>query len=79
MVGIEIQDFNFPLGLSVDQQIMDGGLVLGDRPGLGIEFDEAAITANRLSGTWSRSGGPHVRPRRAGLELAPTRRAAAER
>jgi L-alanine-DL-glutamate epimerase-like enolase superfamily enzyme len=79
MVGIEIQDFNFPLGLSVDQQIVDGGLVLGDRPGLGIEVDEAAIAANRLSGTWSKSGGPHVRSRRAGLGLVPNRRAASER
>lgn len=79
MVGIEIQDFNFPLGLDVDQQIMDGGLVLGDRPGLGVVVDEAAIAANRLSGTWSRPGGPHVRPRRAGLGLVPNGRAATER
>jgi hypothetical protein len=58
---------------------MDGGLVLGDRPGLGVVVDEAAIAANRLSGTWSRPGGPHVRPRRAGLGLVPNGRAATER
>lgn len=79
MVGIELQDFEFPLGMRVDQQIVDGGVVLGDRPGLGIEVDEDAIAASRLNGGWSRSGGPHVRPRRAGLGLVPNSRAAAER
>jgi hypothetical protein len=79
MVGIEIQDFGFPLGLSVDQQIIDGGIVLGDRPGLGIEVDEIAIANNRLNGAWSKPEGPHVRPRRAGLGLVPNSRAAAER
>ncbi|WP_295173069.1 mandelate racemase/muconate lactonizing enzyme family protein [uncultured Brevundimonas sp.] len=79
MVGIEIQDFGFPLGLSVDQQVIDGGIVLGDRPGLGIEVDEIAIANNRLNGAWSKPEGPHVRPRRAGLGLVPNSRAAAER
>lgn len=79
MLGVELQDFGFPIGLKVDQEIADGGLILGDRPGLGIEVDEAAINANRLSGTWSSPSGPHVRPRRAGLDLVPNNRTAANR
>ena len=74
MLSIEIQDFGFPLGLSVDQEIADGGLILGDKPGIGIEVDEAAIIANRTNGSWSSANGPHVRPKRAGLDLVPTKR-----
>ncbi|MDC7684152.1 mandelate racemase/muconate lactonizing enzyme family protein [Asticcacaulis sp. BYS171W] len=70
-LSIELQDFHAPLGLSVDQQIIDGGIVLGDAPGLGIAVDEAAIAANRLSGQWTVPNGPHVRPARAGLRLVP--------
>jgi len=79
MLSIEIQDFGSPVGMTVDQQITDGGIVLGDKPGLGIEVDEAAISQNTLNGAWSRPGGPHVRPRRAGLGLVPGGRAAGER
>lgn len=74
-LGVEVQDFHFPLGLKVDQQIADGGIVLGDAPGLGIEVDEVAIAANRLSGAWEVVEGPHVRPQRAGLDLSPPIRA----
>lgn len=75
MLSIEVQTFDPPAGLRVDQQIADGGIVLGDAAGLGIEVDEDAILANRLKGDWSDPGGPHVRPRRAGLGLAPERSA----
>ena len=75
MLSIEVQSFDMPLGLKVDQGIEDGGLVLGDSPGLGIEVDEAAIRANRLNGDWTKPEGPHVRPLRAGLRLAPERHA----
>lgn len=74
-LGVEVQDFRFPIGLTVDQQIADGGIVLGDAPGLGIEIDEAAIAANRLNGAWEVVEGPHVRPQRAGLDLGPPVRA----
>ena len=77
MLGIEIQSFDWPVGLAVDQQIMDGGVVLGDAPGLGVTVDEAAIAENRLHGDWSAPAGPHVRPGRSGLRLAPDRSAAA--
>ncbi|HEX5789178.1 MAG TPA: mandelate racemase/muconate lactonizing enzyme family protein [Woeseiaceae bacterium] len=75
MLSIEVQCFDAPVGLTVDQQIADGGIVLGDAPGLGIEVDEAAIRANALSGDWANPEGPHVRPSRAGLRLAPERSA----
>lgn len=68
----EVQDLNMPFGLTVDQQFADGGIVLGDAPGLGIEVDQELISARRTSGGWASSGGPHVRPPRAGLSLAPS-------
>lgn len=71
LLTVEIQDWKLPFGLKVDQEIADGGIVLGDAPGLGIEVDEAAIAAKRQSGQWNVIGGPHVRPNRAGLTLVP--------
>lgn len=71
LLTVEVQDFGFPMGLKVDQEIADGGIVLGDAPGLGIEVDEALIAVQRQSGQWNVAGGPHVRPARAGLRLVP--------
>ncbi|AJP72730.1 mandelate racemase/muconate lactonizing enzyme family protein [Sphingomonas hengshuiensis] len=71
MIGIEVQDMAWPVGLSVDQDIADGGIVLGDSPGLGILVDEARIARERREGNWASSGGPHRRPREAGLRLVP--------
>jgi L-alanine-DL-glutamate epimerase-like enolase superfamily enzyme len=71
MIGIEVQDMAWPLGLDVDQEIADGGIVLGDRPGLGILVDEARIARDRVDGSWTSSNGPHRRPREAGLRLVP--------
>jgi L-alanine-DL-glutamate epimerase-like enolase superfamily enzyme len=70
-LATEVQDLTFPTGLRVDQVLADGGIVLGDAPGLGIEVDELAIAASAKSGTWATEGGPHVRPARAGLRLVP--------
>ncbi|MFC8804701.1 hypothetical protein ACFU5D_12470 [Streptomyces anthocyanicus] len=70
----EVQDLAFPVGLRVDQEIADGGIVLGDAPGLGIEVDEERIVARAASGGWSLPSGPHVRPADAGLRLAPQAR-----
>ncbi|MGV9391700.1 mandelate racemase/muconate lactonizing enzyme family protein [Streptomyces olivaceus] len=70
----EVQDLSFPVGLRVDQEIADGGIVLGDSPGLGIEVDEERIVAQAASGGWSLPSGPHVRPADAGLRLAPQAR-----
>jgi L-alanine-DL-glutamate epimerase-like enolase superfamily enzyme len=71
MIGIEVQDMNWPVGLYVDQEIADGGIVLGDRPGLGILVDEARIDRERIDGSWASNEGPHRRPREAGLRLVP--------
>lgn len=66
---LEVQDLTFPAGLDVDQEIADGGVVLGDRPGLGITVDEAVVRAQagRIpAGPWT----PHVRPSQAGRRVA---------
>lgn len=66
----EVQDLGSPFGVTLDVEYADGGIVLGDRPGAGIEIDEAAITAaGDESATWLITAGPHVRPSRAGLRL----------
>src|SRR3954469_23260815 len=46
----EVQDLGVPFGVTFDQEYTDGGIVLGDRPGAGIELDEDAITAGRSGG-----------------------------
>jgi len=67
----EIQDVNAPFGVTIDQEIADGGLVLGDKPGVGVEVDEAAIAAlEHREPAWRVEAGPHVRPTRAGLRLS---------
>lgn len=67
----EVQDLTFPTGLTVDQEIADGGIVLGDAPGLGIEIDEDAVRATDAFGTAPLDDGPHIRPVRAGLRMVP--------
>ncbi|MGW0817435.1 mandelate racemase/muconate lactonizing enzyme family protein [Streptomyces viridiviolaceus] len=69
----EVQDTTTPVGLTVDQVIADGGIVLGDTPGLGITVDEAAVAEPDDSAGWSHTDGPHVRPSGAGLRLVPER------
>lgn len=70
LLSIEVQNLDQPVGVSVDQAVFDGGLVLGDSPGSGVTVDEAAIAEAR-AGAWLAPGGPHVRPHRAGLQLVP--------
>ncbi|MCW4462781.1 mandelate racemase/muconate lactonizing enzyme family protein [Sphingomonas sp. BT-65] len=77
MIGVEVQDWKMPAGLTVDQTIADGGIRLGDTPGLGITIDEAALI-NRAAPGWNSAGGPHRRPRQAGLRLVPDGPQAAE-
>ena len=70
----ELQDLTPPVGLTLDLRIEDGGYVLGDSPGLGIQVDEAAI-AEVSTRAWLSSvdvsRGPHVRPEHAGRRFAP--------
>jgi L-alanine-DL-glutamate epimerase-like enolase superfamily enzyme len=65
----EVQDLGFPIGLIVDQQIDDGGIILGDSPGLGIVVDEAKLVQGQPALTLPAVTGPHVRPERAALRM----------
>jgi L-alanine-DL-glutamate epimerase-like enolase superfamily enzyme len=67
----EVQDLNHPIGIRVDQQIEDGGIVLGDQPGLGIAVDEAVLQPLAPEHGWAVGSGPHTRPLRAGLRMVP--------
>lgn len=67
-LAIEIQTLNDPEGVSIDREIIDGGIVLGDQIGNGISLDEKAI-ASAEDASWGIPAGPHVRPKRAGLRL----------
>ncbi|HGK4671000.1 TPA: mandelate racemase/muconate lactonizing enzyme family protein [Kluyvera georgiana] len=69
-LSCEVQDLTFPTGVSVDQRIENGGIVLGNAPGLGISLDEAALAKPHAEGSWTVAQGPHVRPERAGLRLS---------
>ncbi|WP_244630828.1 mandelate racemase/muconate lactonizing enzyme family protein [Microbacterium sp. CFBP 8801] len=68
---IEVQDLGSPVGITVDQEIADGGIVLGDAPGSGVVIDEAAIRQAKGANGWTDPVGPHFRPERAGLRLVP--------
>jgi L-alanine-DL-glutamate epimerase-like enolase superfamily enzyme len=65
----ELQDLTTPVGVSTDWDVADGSIVLGHRPGLGINVDESAIAPLRESANWRTPSGPHVRPERAGLRI----------
>ena len=64
----EVQDLSFPVGLDVDQEFDDGGIVLGDRPGIGIIVDEALLASESVAPAPPATG-PHIRPERAALRL----------
>lgn len=68
-LSAEVQDLGAPFGVTIDEHFADGGIVLGDRPGAGVEVDEALIAQHTSEGDWSASEGPHVRSQRAGLRL----------
>lgn len=70
-LAFEVQGLTSPIGLRVDQRYEDGGIVLGDEPGLGIQVDEDHINAVRAVDPAAAIAGPHVRPGRAGLRLTP--------
>jgi L-alanine-DL-glutamate epimerase-like enolase superfamily enzyme len=70
-LSTEVQDLGVPFGVTIDQEIVDGGIRLGDKPGHGVEIDEASILANQQTASWLTPEGPHVRSPRAGLRLVP--------
>lgn len=65
----EVQDVRYAVGVQVDQEIVDGGIVLGDQPGSGLSVDEEAIAQNVPGEGFGSPRGPHTRPVRAGLRL----------
>jgi L-alanine-DL-glutamate epimerase-like enolase superfamily enzyme len=67
----EVQDLAHPVGVAVDQQLDDGGIVLGDEPGSGFSVDESALQPAPPEQGWSVDSGPHTRPLRAGLRMVP--------
>lgn len=69
LLTYEVQDLHFPVGLDVDQEFDDGGIILGDRPGIGILVDEAQLSPGSSAATAPASTGPHIRPERAALRL----------
>lgn len=71
-LSAEVQDLGSPFGMTIDQEFVDGGIVLGDTPGVGMTIDEPAIRALEdpsRRGDWLVPDGPHVRSARAGLGL----------
>jgi L-alanine-DL-glutamate epimerase-like enolase superfamily enzyme len=69
LLTYEVQDLHFPVGLDVDQQFDDGGIVLGDRPGIGIVVDESQMSPADAAPPRPAATGPHIRPERAALRL----------
>ena len=69
-LGFEVQDLSSPIGVHVDQSYEDGGIVLGDEPGIGIRVDEVEA-AGRAADAAPAVQGTAVRPERAGLRLVP--------
>lgn len=69
LLTFEVQDLHFPDGLSVDQEFDDGGIVLGDRAGIGIIVDESKMTPAASTPSAPPASGPHIRPKRAALRL----------
>lgn len=68
LLSYEVQDLAFPVGLDVDQEFVDGGIRLGDRPGIGIVVDEFGL-ADAGGVPAPTEAGPHIRPVRAALRL----------
>jgi L-alanine-DL-glutamate epimerase-like enolase superfamily enzyme len=68
-LSAEVQDLGAPFGVTIDETYSDGLIVLGDKPGTGVEIDEQAILANQRPASWMAPDGPHIRPDRAGLRL----------
>ncbi|TQM45073.1 mandelate racemase/muconate lactonizing enzyme family protein [Pseudonocardia cypriaca] len=66
LIACELQDLDDPLGVHTDLQVCDGAIVLGERAGIGVELDEAAMVPSTRAAD---GAGPHVRPPDAGRRL----------
>ncbi|MEU7476839.1 mandelate racemase/muconate lactonizing enzyme family protein [Lentzea sp. NPDC042327] len=65
----ELQDLRPPVGVEIDLTVADGAYVLSETPGLGLRVDEERIAAAGDLLPAALSGGPHIRPERAGHRL----------
>ncbi|ANZ41134.1 racemase [Lentzea guizhouensis] len=65
----ELQDLRPAVGVEIDLAVADGAYVLGEAPGLGLRIDEEKIAAAGHLLPGELSGGPHIRPERAGHRL----------
>lgn len=71
-LSVEIQLWSDPVGVSIDEDYVDGGVLLSEEPGAGITIDEAVITQHREEfgdASWSQPRGPHVRDPRTCFRL----------
>jgi L-alanine-DL-glutamate epimerase-like enolase superfamily enzyme len=66
LIACELQDLTDPLGIDSGLRVEGGAFVLGERPGIGVEVDEAVVAPPRGA---SNGTGPHVRPPGAGRRL----------
>lgn len=60
----EVQALDYPIGIHMDEEFVDGGILLGNSPGAGITIDEAAISSHAKASAnapWTDPAGPHVR------------------
>ena len=69
LLTYEVQDLHFPVGLDVDQEFDDGGIVLGDRPGSASSSTSRRCCRRRRRRVLPPATGPHIRPERAALRL----------
>ena len=69
---MEVIDAGFETLLNVDNHIEDGYIVLGDAPGLGVEYDEEKLETMAVAPTGARTSAvPSARRRGAGLYSVP--------
>jgi L-alanine-DL-glutamate epimerase-like enolase superfamily enzyme len=66
LIACELQDLTDPLGIDSGLRVEGGAFVLGERSGIGVEVDEAAMVPPT---TAVDPAGPHVRPPDAGRRL----------
>ena len=71
-IMMEVIDAGFETLLNVDNHIEDGYIVLGDSPGLGVEYDEEKLEQMAVAPTGARTSAvPSARRRGAGLYSVP--------